>query len=552
MAENKTIGLSDLSEGTIQPEPEVQEETVATETVQEQPMDAATRARLNAEAYKAKKIAEDKARMAEIKAQQEAEDKAAHDEHMKAVYRGDEAPNSTSEVFDSAMFDINSTLGRLKRENDFMQQKQEEIQEEKEEDEDVDALLAGEKTIDEVNLDDDEDEDDDEAVTEVTPELPKKSLMDIINDLDDDDDDDDEEVAAEESKEDSDKLEKLNLTEEEWTERLKKSAQQKIKVIDESKVIDLSQFTVAEKTVSVKNAIKVVNTEELPYTSNWGLFNTGTPIIMEEFKGQEITTLLGNDNLTRYNRNREIYKLIYNHDRTEGKPEFTEWLKQISVRDIDHIYMAIYRASYGGANYIPYNCQECGEVFVSDETPLYQMIKFETPEDEKKAEEIVGKALRAPEKLKTYREQITDEYVMDFKDPSIYNMYFELALLPDDFTEENAELITYICYIDAIYVIDRQTMSLIPINLTKHDDNITKELMYKIKRYAKVLKSLSADELSKVQAKISEIVDEREVNVDYVLPETVCPRCGKTIPETKISAQDLVFTRHQLARITTM
>ena len=273
---------------------------------------------------------------------------------------------------------------------------------------------------------------------------------------------------------------------------------------------------------------------------------------MEEFKGQEITTLLGNDNLTRYNRNREIYKLIYNHDRTEGKPEFTEWLKQISVRDIDHIYMAIYRASYGGANYIPYNCQECGEVFVSDETPLYQMIKFETPEDEKKAEEIVGKALRAPEKLKTYREQITDEYVMDFKDPSIYNMYFELALLPDDFTEENAELITYICYIDAIYVIDRQTMSLIPINLTKHDDNITKELMYKIKRYAKVLKSLSADELSKVQAKISEIVDEREVNVDYILPETVCPRCGKTIPETKISAQDLVFTRHQLARITTM
>lgn len=173
MEENKTIGLSDLSEGTIQPEPEVQEETVTTETVQEQPMDAATRARLNAEAYKAKKIAEDKARMAEIKAQQEAEDKAAHDEHMKAVYRGDEAPNSTSEVFDSAMFDINSTLGRLKRENDFMQQKQEEIQEEKEEDEDVDALLTGEKTIDEVNLDDDEDEDDDEVVTEVTPELPK-------------------------------------------------------------------------------------------------------------------------------------------------------------------------------------------------------------------------------------------------------------------------------------------------------------------------------------------------------------------------------------------
>lgn len=548
MEENKTIGLSDLSEGAIEESvPEVEE------TKQEQqPMDAATRARLNAEAYKAKKLAEDKAKQEELKVQAEEEAKREHEEHMRAVYEGDEAPRSTSEVFDSAMFDLNSTMARLKKENEFIEEKQAQMKEEQEEEDDVNALLTGQKTIEEVNLDDDDEDEDVDTITEVSPELPKKSLMEIINDLDDDEEDEEDETEEKEQEEDPNKIEKLNLTEEEWTERLKQSAQSKIKVINESKVIDLSQFTVADKTVSVKNAIKVVNTEELPYTSNWGLFNTGTPIIMEEFKGQEISKLLGNEDLTRYNRNREIYKLIYEHDKTPGKPEFTEWLKQISVRDIDHIYMAIYRASYGGANYIPYNCGECGEVFVSDETPLYQMIKFKTPEDEKKAEEIIGKVLREPEKLKTYREQITDDYVMDFKDPSIYNMYFELALLPDDFTEQNAELITYICYIDAIYVIDRATMSLIPINLTKNDKDITKELMYKIKRYSRVLKSLSADELSKVQAKIGEIVDEREVDVNYILPETVCPRCGKTIPETNISAQDLVFTRHQLARITTM
>lgn len=539
MEENKTIGLSDLSEGIIQPE--IEEQQI------EKPVDAATRARLAAEAYKANKIAEDKQKMEEMKRQQEEDEKKAHEEHMKAVYNGDEAPKNTTEVFDSAIFDLNSTLGRLQKENEFIEKKQTEIIEEQQEEKDVEDLLKGNITIDEIDLDDDEEDDEDEIVS--VGEMPKKSLMEILNELDDDEDEDDEEI--EEEKEEEIGIEKLNLSEEEWTERLKESAKSKIKIINDNKVIDLSQFTVASKTVSVKNAIKVVNTEELPYTSNWGLFNTGNPVVIEEFRGQEISKLLGNDDLTRYNRNREIYKLIYEHDKTPGKPEFTDWLKGISVRDIDHLYMAIYRASYGGANYIPYNCTECGNVFVSDETPLYKMIKFKTKEDELKAEEIIEKVLTEPTKLKTYREQISDDYVMDFKDPSIYNMYFELALLPDSFTEENPELITYICYIDAIYVIDRETMSLIPINLTKNDKDLTKELMYKIKRYSKVLKSLSGDELGKVQAKIGEIASNKEVDIDYVLPECVCPRCGKTINETVISAQDLVFTRHQLARIMT-
>lgn len=540
MEENKTIGLSDLSEGTIQSE-DVDRMS--------EPIDAATRARLAAEAYKAKKLAEDKEKMEEMKKQQEEEERKSHEEHMKAVYNGDEAPKNTSEVFDSAIFDLNSTVSRLKKENEFIEQKQEEIREEQEEEDDVNDLISGNKTIEDLDLDD-EDEDEEDDSTPTVGEMPKKSLMEILNELDDEDDEDEEETEIEKEEDDS-TIEKLNLTEDEWTERLRESAKSKIKVIDDSKVIDLSQFTVASKTVSVKNAIKVVNTEELPYTSNWGLFNTGNPVVIEEFKGQEISKLLGNDDLTRYNRNREIYKLIYEHDKTPGKPEFTEWLKGISVRDIDHLYMAIYRASYGGANYIPYNCNECGNVFVSDETPLYKMIKFKSKEEEQKAEEIIGKVLTEPTKLKTYREQISDDYVMDFKDPSIYNMYFELALLPDRFTEENPELITYICYIDAIYVIDRETMSLIPINLTKNDKDLTKELMYKIKRYSKVLKSLSGDELGKVQAKIGEIASHKEVDIDYVLPECECPRCKKTIEETVISAQDLVFTRHQLARIMT-
>lgn len=530
MEENKTIGLNDLMENQ------------STEEVAQTPDKELSMSQQSIEAYKAKKIAENKAMEEEFKAKQEEQAKKEHEEHMQRVYNGDDQVNNTSEFFDSLLHDVDNAMARKKKEKEIIDAHYEKQAEELEEEQEVQEMLEGNY------------EDETSDVIYEEPELeigetPQRSLQEILDEIDDDEEDDDDE---EESKDEDDGIEKLVLNEEEWMERLKKSATEKIKIIKDDKVINLSEFSIATKAVSVKNAIKVVNTDSSPYKSNWALFNTGIPITMEEFKGQEIAKLLGNEDLTRYNRNREIYKLIYDHDLTENKPTFTEWLKEISIRDNDHLYMSIYRSSFGNANYIPYNCNHCGEVFVSDEIPLYKLIKYKTKEDEIKAEEILNKALREPTKMEKILEQISDDYVMEFKDPSLHNIYIESALLPEDFARANTELITYISYINAIYVIDRATKTLVPINLTKNDNDMKKELMIKIKRYSKILKELSPDELNKVQSIIANIVSKKEVEIDYILPEQVCPRCGKIIKESPVTAQDLVFTRHQLAHIMTM
>lgn len=522
----------------------------------------------NAEAYKKRKLEELKQEEKERKEKAEIELQKENEEHMKKVLSGEEPALSTREAFATFQNDMESAVARKKFEKELIDETIEEQRETNEELEQAERVANGEVKL---NIDLINDEEDLKDIKDVVDDLDDEYIDSVINDDDDidldddlddidnlndiDDDDDDIDEKSEENKPD---IEYLNYTESEYRKALGAAAKEKIRPIEDDKIIDLSQFTIADKQLGVNKVLKMSKRDSSPNESNWGLFNTGISILMEEFKGQELGKLIElisdeDKNLSVYNRNRAIYKLLFDHDNSEGKPEsFTQWLKEISVRDNDNLYMSVYRSSFSGANYIPYNCTECGNVFVSDNVPLYQMARFKSDKDDSKAQEILDSVTREPVDLPVVRKQISENYVMDFKDPSLYNIMIETALLDDDFMEQRRDLITYISYIKDIYYINRETMTLEPIELTKYDKNLKKELAIKIKRYSKILKGLTTEQLSDVQSHINDLIELKTVDVEYLIPETVCPRCGKPVKEVVTSAQNLVFTRHQLALLATM
>lgn len=545
MEENK-LTLSDLQNETEEQEkPKISKEEIM----------ATMKANQNAQAYKERKRKElEEQTKAQAQQQQELSEKEQQ-EHMQRVYEGQEAPANAQEMYDGIYNNIQKTMERKKIEKQMIDEHFEQKEEDAKEEQEIEDLLNGKAIESDIRpskdikeaLEEDEDGDLDNILDDDDIDY------DLDDDLDEDDDDEEEEDDDEEEKEE---IEPLIYTDEERIEVLSKKAKEKIKAIEEDKIIDLANFKVANKKLSVNKVVKITNTE--PNLSNWGLFNTGIPILMEEFKGQELATiseLISSEDktLTEYNKNRQLYRMIYDHDKSESKPDsFTEWLKQISIRDNDNLFMAVYRASYAGANYIPYTCPHCGEIFVTDSLPLYQHIKFADKKDEEKAQEILDMIERKPVELPVNRVQISENYVMDFRDPSLYNIMIECAVLDDEYRRTHADLISYISYIDNIYYINRQENILEPIDLVKFDKNLKKEIASKIKRYAKILKELTEDQLNLVAININNIVELQNVNVKYVLPEMVCPRCGKTIEEIPTIAQSLVFTRHQLALLATM
>ena len=58
----------------------------------------------------------------------------------------------------------------------------------------------------------------------------------------------------------------------------------------------------------------------------------------------------------------------------------------------------------------------------------------------------------------------------------------ETALLDDDFVEKYSNLISYMSYIENVYYINRNTMTLDPIEIDKYDKNLKKQIIMKIQQ----------------------------------------------------------------------
>jgi hypothetical protein len=286
--------------------------------------------------------------------------------------------------------------------------------------------------------------------------------------------------------------------------------------------------------------------------ADWVLYNAKRPISITELSGSEIEKLDPQKSArNRLNTFKEIYNIIYKHVVDANKPDTLEkWVKTVKFFDLQHLYFAVYKACFAGSNSIPYSCSECKETFMVD-TPIDNMIKYKSEEIKKEIMDILNKDTTSEEEYPVTLRQISDDYAVAIKDPSVYNIVFETAALDDKFTQKYSDLLGFISYIDGIYYIDRTNNTLSPVGVKQIPDDIVKSTKNKVRVYYEVLSTLTSDQYYALTSYITNVRDNDD-NITYIMPEVTCPKCGHVIPEQPTGADELLFTRHRLAAISIM
>lgn len=284
---------------------------------------------------------------------------------------------------------------------------------------------------------------------------------------------------------------------------------------------------------------------------DYPLMSAGRCVSMRAFTGTDIDALnRGTSGRNRFKTMKEIYHTIYDHIEDPNKPDFDKWLKVTSFMDIEHLYMAAYKASFHGANYIPFNCtnNECNHVFLSDDIDIEDyMIKFKDEAAKKKFFDILNNNDTVSKEdaclYETKIVPISKTIAIGFREPSIYNTIFENSVLDQKFIDKYTKLLTMMVYIDNVYLI--RGNEYIPVSCKKDKNSIAKTAKYRIVTYSKIISTLSSDDYNNILAEIAKINDLGD-EVKYQLPEITCPKCGQTIAAEEQSATQLLFSRHQL------
>ena len=336
-------------------------------------------------------------------------------------------------------------------------------------------------------------------------------------------------------------------------EDLKNEVKQKITPIRNK--IDLTSFTIAKKAQSAQKVMRLaVQTNR--NIADWVMFTAERPISVTGLSGPEILKLNPeNSGRNRLNTFRDMYRVIYDHLYDANKPEFETWLKQVRFTDLQHIYFALYMATFGGSNFVSYSCpnNKCNKVFIKD-IEFKDMVKYADDATKQKVQAILKLDSTTPNN-DTYPVdlvQISDSYVFGLRAPSVWNVIMETASLSDKFLEKHGDLIDVVAYIDSVYYIDTANQTLVPIDTKPDPNDQAKSSARRIKVFYDIIQQLSSEEYFNLGAAIKEY-DKPGEQLTYMIPACTCPDCATEIPANEnITPDAMLFTRHQLAAIGNM
>ena len=334
-------------------------------------------------------------------------------------------------------------------------------------------------------------------------------------------------------------------------EEHKKEAKEKI--IPIKKTLDLSKFTISKKSVNAQKAMKLA-AQTRQSVADWALYNANRPISMTGLSGPEILKLNPeNSSRNRLNTFRDMYRVMYDHVHDANKPEFETWLKQTRFVDMQHIYFALYMATFSGSNFINYSCPHCNKIFLKD-IKFEDMIVYADDEARAKVRNILKMDTTSisNDEYPVDLYQISNSYVFGLRTPSIWNVIIETASLSDRFLEKHADLVDVVSYIDAIYIIDEENNNLIPVDTKPDPNDQAKTSARRIKAFYDIISQLSTEEYYTLRAHINSY-DNDAGKVSYQFPACNCPDCATEIPaNTEIGPDNMLFMRHQLAAIANM
>lgn len=359
--------------------------------------------------------------------------------------------------------------------------------------------------------------------------------------------------AAEEVKDDDpeESDEESNAENEQVLNHLRKLATERIKPA--STKLDISSFTVAKKATA---DIGYVTRAKENRVSKWVLPGQEQIVLMKEFSGVELQTLLENMEENSVTSLTRRYRMIYEHI-VSPKPEtFEKWVKSTPAADLDHYYFAIFIASYKGANYLPADCvnTQCTEgSFISEDINIMDMVKFEDDETKKKFKTIYTEETAIANKEGIYLTEtvpISDKIAIGFKEPTLYS-FIEPLNVDDRFRRRYENIINIIPYIDEVYMINAEAQQIIPVDYTRVVNSPGKNIKNRIRKYSNIINTLTPDQFNNISAYVNDFIPRLASKIHYVEPELTCPYCGTTKPETETTAENLVFTRYQLGALVT-
>lgn len=329
--------------------------------------------------------------------------------------------------------------------------------------------------------------------------------------------------------------------------------------------LNLSEFEIQKKPIS---ASKVLNhIKETPVrTATTPLFSTSKKVVeVSEFTATEVQklnpSLINQNNF--YTTLRDRYQLLYNHIVDPNKPAtFEAWLKTVPEDAIDDYFFAAYKATFGAANILTYECpkEECGNVFLK-EVPVMSMIKYKNEAIKTEYLDLLhnGKLNVSKDTYTAGLFQASDEYVFALKTPTLYERVFEPTLLDSKILETYGDLITLITYIDGIFVIDEANKKLIPVDMQPIHTDPRKTVRRRIKTCASIIRTLTSDQLQTLTVETDKYDkpdskrnnnndddDDTTPEIQYIYPECECPKCKSKINEAVANPVDMLFTRHQL------
>lgn len=367
--------------------------------------------------------------------------------------------------------------------------------------------------------------------------------FDLMKELGLDDDEEEAEAEATTGVEDEDNKKLL--------EDVKAQIKERVEPI--RRAIDISKFTISKKAVSAQKVMKMA-VKAHQTVADWMLYTAEKPISVYGLSGSEILKLNPEGTTrNRLNTFKDIYHIIYDHIIDANKPEFETWLKKTNFVDLEHIYFALYMATFGNSNFINLECPKCKKIFIKD-VKIEDMIEYANDEAKAKVRNIMRQDSTTHKKDEYDVDivQISNTYAFAIKTPSIWSVIIETASLTDRVLERYSDLVDVISYIDTIYIINEATSELVPIDYKIDPNDQNKTSARRIKAFYDVISSLSSEDYFYLRNVIAEY-DKNVSDISYIIPEATCPECGATIEANKeITADALVFTRHQLAAIGNM
>lgn len=368
------------------------------------------------------------------------------------------------------------------------------------------------------------------------------NILDGIKNEDLFDEEDEEEIASTHNE---------GPSNQELLDDLKSQIKEKVSPIRKS--IDLSKFTFAKKAVSAQKVMKLA-IHNHQNAADWVLPSAGRSISMTGLSGPEILKLNPeNSNRNRANTFRDMYRVIYDHVLDGNKPEFEAWLKQLRYVDLQHVYFALYMATFGGSNFVNYSCPKCKKVFIKD-INFNDMVVYADDETKTKIQNMLkmDSTSASSDEYPVTLIPVSDSYAFAIKTPSVWNVIMETASLSDKFLEKHADLIDVVSYIDSAYLIDSANEQLIPINTKPDPNDMAKTAARRIKAMYDIISTLSSEEYYALRAAIGEL-DEEVTKMSYQIPACKCPACETEIPaNAEITPDGMLFMRHQLAAIGNM